>query len=706
MVGHTLPSTRLTRAERRRKEAAERVTLDFLELGGEGISRGVTLHDCAARKDVLVHHLNQLLAGRAYETRRGVALRRAGARAALLGGSVVLAVDPQAVVESSTLLEYVRQPLPASERDLRLGFHPGADEREVPEWVAPYRYRAGRAAWFLATRLDEERRRVQAGRDGHPMSVSVSAEVSRVEEAVAGARLVSRHTGAGAEELAALGAPEGATQAVSVELRVRDGVKDFRVGTFSGALKAVLGHFADQLRELLPDYAGYKTALVKDRQPRVYRVTAFFGGRLSMEPETVRLLHRFEARARVGRSGPRNGDGGDSSWLGFFPSSDEFAAEAHVSVRADELVVALAKRVCRGLFASPDTEAAAVRWLDLAYVLDRVAVDARFRDAAHLAEHQVVGEASRTAYEQHRELAASVAEALEGKARQAVAESYDPATSKLYDRFRTAAQACFDGVAGAAHVYGDLRTSLELEGGERLFDVLPSRAEIDEMLRELPPPPPAAPGAAGRLAAFGDADFEALLAALAGPADEPEWTVATDRPGCRVCSRPADEAGMPFLLRTEIEVSGGSVERVWDMLSDADTRVSWDTYLTESRTLEELPGGAGRVVYLRYWVPVGVDHREFVEVWQHRRLPGGGVACLARSVEHPLAPQRKGHVRGHTYRMGTVVRPADGGGVSVAGVAQQDYGGRLPRSLILFMMRTAFAGWAVDLSRGLAATTA
>ena len=112
---------------------------------------------------------------------------------------------------------------------------------------------------------------------------------------------------------------------------------------------------------------------------------------------------------------------------------------------------------------------------------------------------------------------------------------------------------------------------------------------------------------------------------------------------------------------------------------------------------------------MTYWTPFGVTPRDFVELWQLKSLEScrgsttantTGFVILGRTVDHKDAPCPKDHIRGTTYSIGYLLKQThDGNGnikCTLTGIANQHYGGSVPKLLLSFMHNTGFKNW-VDL---------
>jgi hypothetical protein len=402
---------------------------------------------------------------------------------------------------------------------------------------------------------------------------------------------------------------------------------------------------------------------------------------------------------------------------------------AQAEAEVDELLVDLARRVGEGLLSARVGE-----WLGLLRALRDASLRVAFKSARELLQDETLGPALRASYAQTAEMVNSLAASGMDKLREVVAHALETVSeasraqvAQLYNKFRASAVGCFEGVESLEVQYASLRATLAFRALP-VFEWLPDDrqvAEAQEQRRQRAAALARAEaseqehGDLRRL--FRDEDFtRAVLLCEEDANAAPGWERVSNQLHTQVWLKRLPNPNEPYLLKVQGVLEGVGFEEAFRGLYDVQLRNTWDTYITDHRVLESLPpagaAASSEVIYTRWWVPPGVDHREFVgtlrafslrsrahvsaEFRSCKRFPKGAVV-VAKSCHHPAAPKRKGHTLGHTFTCLYYMRELEAGARrGVAGpttlftvYSQMDYGGFIPRALINFMNRQAISNW-------------
>ena len=180
----------------------------------------------------------------------------------------------------------------------------------------------------------------------------------------------------------------------------------------------------------------------------------------------------------------------------------------------------------------------------------------------------------------------------------------------------------------------------------------------------------------------------ALESAMELAADDEGWKVEKEQGEATVKSKKNNEGKKVWLCSAVVETSP---KDLWAKLLDTDNLTTWNTTLTESRTIKTLEEG----VKVSYQVTAGggggiVSPRDFVYGFKTQEENGvftmGGL-----SVEVADQPEQKGCVRAVHGPGCQVIQPVEGepGRSKFIWLMDCDYKGMLPTSVIEIAMPSA-----------------
>lgn len=145
--------------------------------------------------------------------------------------------------------------------------------------------------------------------------------------------------------------------------------------------------------------------------------------------------------------------------------------------------------------------------------------------------------------------------------------------------------------------------------------------------------------------------------------------------------RKLTESGI-YLVRGE-GVINVPVQKIIDLLTDADRKKEWDEMYLEGYIVAEIGPGT-RILYNRFSAPWPVYERDFVFVVKHQEVDGK-VVYVAKSIEVPSLPPKDGAVRGEIYASGFIFEPISASSTKVIYFINVDPKGIIPHMVVNFM---------------------
>jgi len=180
----------------------------------------------------------------------------------------------------------------------------------------------------------------------------------------------------------------------------------------------------------------------------------------------------------------------------------------------------------------------------------------------------------------------------------------------------------------------------------------------------------------------------ALETALALAQEEAGWKVEKEQDGATVKSKKNGDGRKVWLCTAMVDLP---VQKLWAKLQDTDNLTSWNTTLTQSRTLKTLPGGV-KVTYQVTTEGGGgvVSARDFV-YGSTAVARGDMMAIGGLSVNVAEDPTGTGCVRAVHGPGCQLVRPVPGnpGQCRFDWLMDCDYKGMIPSSIVEIAMPSA-----------------
>jgi hypothetical protein len=164
------------------------------------------------------------------------------------------------------------------------------------------------------------------------------------------------------------------------------------------------------------------------------------------------------------------------------------------------------------------------------------------------------------------------------------------------------------------------------------------------------------------------------------------WEMCLERSQIKVAKETAGAGtGGCIFLRAWATLPGVKVPVAFHMFHNCENRMQWDKVFSTMEVIDTMNGSD--LLYSVLKVPAFTS-RDYCQYRRVQVQEDGSILFCLRSAEHPMVPEKSGHIRAESYTSGYVIRPYTDGaesGIKMFLMTSTDIKGIIPKWIINFV---------------------
>eukprot|EP00930_Biecheleria_cincta_P026747 TRINITY_DN1880_c0_g2_i1.p1 TRINITY_DN1880_c0_g2~~TRINITY_DN1880_c0_g2_i1.p1 ORF type:complete len:746 (+),score=134.59 TRINITY_DN1880_c0_g2_i1:67-2238(+) len=163
------------------------------------------------------------------------------------------------------------------------------------------------------------------------------------------------------------------------------------------------------------------------------------------------------------------------------------------------------------------------------------------------------------------------------------------------------------------------------------------------------------------------------------------WEMCLERTQIKVAKAVSSDGTGCIFLRAWSTLPGVKMPVAFHMFHNCENRMQWDRAFFNMEVVDNVNGSDILYSILK---PPAFTPRDYVQYRRVQVQEDGSILFCLRSAEHPLAPEKSGHIRAESYTSGYVIRPyTEGGesGIKMFLMTSTDIKGIIPKWIINYV---------------------